>query len=71
MVVVQPTNAIQSWGFYFRLLNIRARDSQATLVIDQSDHFVHPEGKFIEEMRLHKGTSAPSLVQPREGAPAI
>lgn len=51
MVVVQPANRNTGMGIFFPLTHILARDPQATLVIHPSDHFVHPEGKFTEEMR--------------------
>lgn len=38
-------------GIFFPLTHIRADDPQATVVIYPSDHFVHPKGKFIEEMQ--------------------
>jgi hypothetical protein len=41
-------------GIFFPLTHIRAHDPHATGVIYPSDHFVHPKGKFIEEM-CHAG----------------
>ena len=38
-------------GIFFPLTHIRADDPPATVVIYPSDHFVHPKGKFIEEMQ--------------------
>jgi mannose-1-phosphate guanylyltransferase len=38
-------------GIFFPLTHIRAHDPQATVVIYPSNHFVHPKGKFLEEMR--------------------
>jgi len=51
MVVVQPANRNTGAGIFFPLTHIRAHDPHATVVIYPSDHFVHPKGKFIEEMR--------------------
>jgi mannose-1-phosphate guanylyltransferase len=51
MVVVQPANRDTGAGIYFPLIHICTRNPQATVAIYPSDHFVHPEEKFIEEMR--------------------
>jgi mannose-1-phosphate guanylyltransferase len=51
MVVVQPANRDTGAGILFPLTHIRQRDPQATVVIYPSDHFIHPEEKFIEAMR--------------------
>lgn len=45
-----PRIAIRARGFTFRS-HICTRNPQATVAIYPSDHFVHPEEKFIEEMR--------------------
>ena len=50
MVVVRPANRDTGAGIFFPLTHIRAGDPQARVVIYPSDHFVHPKGKFIEEM---------------------
>ncbi|HLA60883.1 MAG TPA: hypothetical protein VK626_01435 [Nitrospiraceae bacterium] len=38
-------------GVFFPLTHLRARDPEATAVIYPSDHVVHLEVKFIEELR--------------------
>ena len=47
MVLLQPKNADTAAGIYLPLTYILARDSQATVVIYPSDHFISPEGSFL------------------------
>jgi len=50
-LVVQPANCDTAPGVYLPLTYVRSADPCATVVIYPSDHFVHPEGHFIEAVR--------------------
>jgi len=47
-VILQPSNRETAAGIFLGLTYIRAHDSQATVLIFPSDHFVYPEDAFIE-----------------------
>jgi mannose-1-phosphate guanylyltransferase len=47
MVLLQPKNVDTVAGIFFSLTYILARDPQATVVIDPSDHFIFPEDAFL------------------------
>lgn len=46
-LVVQPENRDTAAGIFLPLTHVRARDPRATVVIYPSDHFVHPETRFV------------------------
>lgn len=48
MVLFQPQNRNTAAGILLPLTYIRASDPQATVTIFPSDHFVHPESRFLE-----------------------
>lgn len=50
-LVVQPVNRDTAAGIYLPLTYVRAADPDATVVIYPSDHFIHPEDKFVEAVR--------------------
>ena len=50
-LVVQPANRDTAAGIYLPLTYVRAADPDATVVIYPSDHFIHPEDKFVEAVR--------------------
>jgi mannose-1-phosphate guanylyltransferase len=47
-VVLQPANRDTAAGIFLPLAKIRALDPDATVVIYPSDHFVHPEERFLK-----------------------
>jgi mannose-1-phosphate guanylyltransferase len=47
----QPTNRNTAAGVFLPLTYIRARATQATVLLYLSDHFVHPENWFLEVAR--------------------
>ena len=47
-VLLQPLNRDTAPGIFLPLTYIRARDPKATVVIYPSDHFIYPEGPFID-----------------------
>jgi mannose-1-phosphate guanylyltransferase len=47
-VLLQPDNRDTGAGIFLPLAYIRAQDPDATVVIFPSDHFVHPEDRFLE-----------------------
>lgn len=47
-VLVQPKNCNTAAGIFLPLTFIRAQDASATVVIYPSDHFVYPEGRFLD-----------------------
>lgn len=47
-LLFQPANRNTAAGVFLPLTYIRARDPGATVVVFPSDHFVHPEDRFIE-----------------------
>ncbi len=51
MVLLQPANRNTAAGVFLPLTYIRARDPGATVIIYPSDHFVYPEGGFLEVVR--------------------
>jgi mannose-1-phosphate guanylyltransferase len=50
-VIVQPKNRDTAAGVFLPLTYIRAQDPLATVVLFPSDHFVHPEDRFLEVVR--------------------
>lgn len=50
-VVVQPRNCDTAAGVFLPLTCVRAQNSDATVVLYPSDHFVCPEKPFIEAVR--------------------
>jgi mannose-1-phosphate guanylyltransferase len=50
-LIVQPANRDTAPGIYLALTYVRAQDPQATVVLYPSDHFVYPEGRFVEVVR--------------------
>lgn len=50
-VILQPANRDTAAGIFLSLTHVRARDPEATVVIYPSDHFVHPEDRFVEAVR--------------------
>jgi len=47
MVLLQPKNMDTAAGIFLPLTFILARDPEATVVIYPSDHFIHPEDRFL------------------------
>ena len=47
-VLLQPENRDTAAGIFLPLTYIKARDPRATVVILPSDHFVHPEERFLD-----------------------
>jgi mannose-1-phosphate guanylyltransferase len=47
-VILQPLNRGTVAGVFLALTHVRALDSQGTVVLFPSDHFVHPESRFVE-----------------------
>jgi mannose-1-phosphate guanylyltransferase len=58
-ILFQPANRDTAAGVFLPLTYIRARVSQATVVLYPSDHFVYPEDRFTEVVR-HAVRSAES-----------
>lgn len=50
-VVVQPRDCGTAAGMFLPLTYVRARNPDATIVLYPSDHFVQPEGPFIDTVR--------------------
>jgi len=50
-VVVQPRDCGTVAGMYLPLTYVRAQNPDATIVLYPSDHFVQPEGLFIDAVR--------------------
>jgi mannose-1-phosphate guanylyltransferase len=47
-VILQPSNRETAAGIFLGLSYVRAHDPHATALIFPSDHFVYPEGPFLE-----------------------
>jgi mannose-1-phosphate guanylyltransferase len=47
-VILQPSNRETAAGIFLGLTYIRKRDPDATVVIFPSDHFAHPEDRFVD-----------------------
>jgi mannose-1-phosphate guanylyltransferase len=54
-LLLQPENRDTAAGIFLPLTYVRARDPGATVVIYPSDHFVHPESRFVEIVRQATG----------------
>ncbi len=50
-VVVQPVNRDTAAGIFLPLARVRAMDPGAVVAVFPSDHFIHPEGRFIAAVR--------------------
>lgn len=50
-ILFQPDNRDTAAGLFLPLTYIRARATQATLLLYPSDHFVYPEDRFLEVVR--------------------
>ncbi len=50
-MIEQPLNRDTAAGLFLPISYVRARDPQAIIVIQPSDHFVHPERRFVETVR--------------------
>lgn len=50
-ILFQPANRDTAAGVFLPLTYIRAKAPQATVVIYPSDHFVYPEGRFLDAVR--------------------
>lgn len=50
-LIEQPSNRDTAAGIFLPLSYVRARDPQAMVVIQPSDHFVYPEWRFVETVR--------------------
>ena len=50
-VIEQPSNRDTAAGIFLPISYVRARDPQAVVVIQPSDHFVYPERRFVEVVR--------------------
>ncbi|MDX1411569.1 MAG: sugar phosphate nucleotidyltransferase, partial [Nitrospirales bacterium] len=51
-ILVQPKNCDTGPGIFFPLTYIRKKQPDGTVVIFPSDHFVHPEDRFLELVEL-------------------
>jgi mannose-1-phosphate guanylyltransferase len=49
--IEQPVNRDTAAGLFLPISYVRARDPQATVVIQPTDHFVYPERRFVETVR--------------------
>jgi mannose-1-phosphate guanylyltransferase len=47
-VILQPANRDTAAGVFLGLAHVRSNDPDATVLIFPSDHFVYPEGRFVE-----------------------
>jgi mannose-1-phosphate guanylyltransferase len=56
-VIFQPVNRGTAAGILLALAHVLARDSDATVVIYPSDHFVQPEGAFLASVRKAVGVA--------------
>jgi mannose-1-phosphate guanylyltransferase len=56
-VLLQPENRDTAAGIFLPLSYIRAQEPDATVVIFPSDHFVHPEDRFLQIVQ-HAATAA-------------
>ena len=50
-LIEQPINRDTASGIFLPLSYVRARDPQAMVVIQPSDHFVYPERRFVETIQ--------------------
>ena len=50
-VVMQPANRDTAPGIFLALAHIRAADPGASVVVFPSDHFIHPEDAFVDQVR--------------------
>src|SRR5687768_3714911 len=50
-LIIQPANRDTAAGIYLALTYVRSQDPQAMVVLYPSDHFVYPEGRFVEVVR--------------------
>jgi mannose-1-phosphate guanylyltransferase len=55
-VLLQPRDRDSAAGMYLSLTYLRARDSEATVIIYPSDHFVYPETAFM--VSVHRALCA-------------
>jgi mannose-1-phosphate guanylyltransferase len=51
VVVVQPVNRNTAPGVFLGLTHVRAKDPKAIVMILPSDHFIHPEDRFVRLVR--------------------
>ena len=49
-VILQPSNCDTLPGIFLPLTHVYARDSKATVIIYPSDHFIHPQERFMSIM---------------------
>lgn len=56
-VIEQPVNHDTAAGVFLPISFVRARDPQAVVVIQPSDHFVYPERRFVETVRQSVASS--------------
>ena len=47
-LVVQPVNRDTAAGVFLGLAHVRSHDTDATVLIFPSDHFVYPEDRFVD-----------------------
>jgi mannose-1-phosphate guanylyltransferase len=57
ILVEQPSNRDTAAGIFLPLTFVRARDPEATVVIYPSDHFIYPEGRFVQIVRNALGAA--------------
>lgn len=71
-IIVQPANRDTLPGIFLPLTHVYVRDSNATVMIFPSDHFIHPENNFYQVMEraLHAAEELPDMVV-LVGAPAL
>jgi mannose-1-phosphate guanylyltransferase len=50
-LLLQPMNRDTAAGIFLPLSYVRAQDPHALVVIQPSDHFIYPEGRFLETLR--------------------
>jgi mannose-1-phosphate guanylyltransferase len=56
-VVAQPVNRDTAAGIFLPLARVRAMDPGATVAILPSDHFIHPENRFVAAVEAALGAA--------------
>ncbi|MBK9308208.1 MAG: hypothetical protein IPM58_14275 [Nitrospira sp.] len=64
-MIEQPLNRDTAAGLFLPISYVRARDPQAMVVIQPSDHFVYPERRFVEAVR--QGVASAEAIPDRLG----
>jgi mannose-1-phosphate guanylyltransferase len=59
-LIHQPANCDTAAGIFLPLSYVRTRDPRALVVIQPSDHFIYPEGRFLTTIRQAVGAATES-----------